>query len=203
MPLPVSDAAILQTEVGDSPGREKADSVSVAQVPERLTDAAQAGSLGPCLLVALGHDIDEIGRHGPDMGEDFVDHYLIVRADVAQHVDERDAVEMAVRVVADRDERTFGKGLEPLRIADQEVYADVAEEGACKIGTLPLAIAVVKVVDLVDRCQVHQLFHKGSAPLATQLRDHFLDFLYGNDRHFISLPCAGASGRSGRSNGRP
>ena len=137
------------------------------------------------------------------MGQDFVDHHFVVRPDVPQHVYEQDAVEMAVGVVADGDERTFGKGLEPLRIADQEVYADVAEQGACKIGSLPLAIAVVKVVDLVDRCQVHQLFHKGSAPLATQLRDHFLDFLYSDDGHFISLPCAGASGRSGRSNGRP
>ena len=59
------------------------------------------------------------------------------------------------------------------------------------------------IFGLDARADILHRFHKGNAPLATQLRDHFLDFLYGNDRHFISLPCAGASGRSGRSNGRP
>ena len=49
---------------------------------------------------------DEIVRQGPDTGQEPVDHDLEVRPYVPEKVDQHDPVDAAVRVVADRDERT-------------------------------------------------------------------------------------------------
>ena len=150
LPRPLAqDPALAGLHVGHGAGGEEHQGLARVQLLQGGLDAVDAGDRGRAPVRGGGVDGDEIGGQPLDPQEERVHQGLHGGTFVAEEVNEADAVQMAVHVVGNHDERALGQLLQPFRVAHGEVYAGVVQDGPGKVRSRLYAAFLYALVQAV------------------------------------------------------
>ena len=100
-----------------------------------------------------------------------------------EKVDQHDPVDTAVRVVADRDERTVRQLFKPFASDHLVFYPDVLQDSPCEVRTRKSRVHVIKVIHLVNRQNLHKHSAEGVAGRPSEYRGGLFKFIYAQKGH--------------------